>query len=332
MVGAGRESLPARVTPSGLRRRSRGGAVYGAFRAGEVAAAVLPRRLSYALGTAVADTLTRFQPRRFDGLRANLRQALPEADERTLDAVVRENARNLARSWVDVIAMGHRPERLADRVDPVATEHILGPLERGRGVVIVSLHLGSWEVGLAGWNHRFGSMALLAEILEPRRLFERVVAKRSRMGVRVIPIDAAGMRQADPQSARRMGAAALRDVYRVLRSNGMVAMAIDRDLTGAGTEVPFFGAPARIPVGVVEVAIRTGAAIVPVIMERRGDRAVGICHPEIAYDPAAPREAEVLRVTGEVLRVAEAAIREHPEQWHVLDPIWPTNAVTTTPR
>jgi len=295
---------------------------YHAFRTGEAVVRVLPHRAAYALASGLAAAVLALRPRRFAALRANLRHVLPDADERTMRRVLRANVRNLAHSWVDVMEMAHRPDAATRRVLPVDTHHMLGPQERGRGAVIVSLHLGSWELGLAGWNHRFGSMALLAEVLRPRPLFDRIVAARARLGVQVIPIDVASMRAGDADTARRLGASALRDVYRTLRANGMVAVALDRDLAGSGEPLLFFGAPVPIPVGVVEVAFRTGAAIVPIVMSRRGDAVIGQCYPEIAYDASAERGAEVRRVASEVLRVFEAVIREHPDQWHVLDPLW----------
>ncbi len=317
-VAAGREGVP-------VRARRRGMLPYHAFRAGETLVRVLPHRAAYTLGTSLATSVLALRPTRFAALRANLRRVLPDADERTLDRVLRANVRNIARSWIDVMEMGHRPG-VTDRVVPVDTEYMLGPQRRGRGVVIVSLHLGSWELGLAGWNHRFGQMALLAEVLRPQELFDRIVATRTRMGVQVIPIDVASMRGGDADTARRLGASALRDVYRVLKGNGLMAVAIDRDLAGSGEMLPFFGAPAPIPTGLVEIAIRTGAAIVPIVLIRSADdeTVVGQCYPEIVYDAAAERGPEVRRVASEALRLFERVIREHPDQWHVLDPLWST--------
>ena len=316
-VAAGREGLPVRAPRRQLLP-------YHAYRAAEGVVRRLPHRAAYSLGTALAGTVLTLRPGRFAALRSNLRHVLPDADERTLRRVLRANVHNLARSWVDVMEMGHRPDAATARVIPTDTEHMLGPQARGRGVVIVSLHLGSWELGLAGWNHRFGHMALLAEVLQPRELFDHIVAARKRLGVQVIPIDVAAMRGGDPDTARRRGAAAIRDVYRVLRANGLVAVAVDRDLAGTGEPLPFFGAPVPIPVGVIEVAIRTGAAIVPVVLLRGdGEDVIGQCYPEIPYDAAAERGAEVRRVALEVLGLMEHVIREHPDQWHVLDPLWP---------
>jgi lauroyl/myristoyl acyltransferase len=131
------------------------------------------------------------------------------------------------------------------------------------------------------------------------------------------------MREGDAQVARRLGAASMREVFKVLRSGGVVAMALDRDLIGNGEPLEFFGKPAPIPIGSVEIAIRAGAAIVPILLFRDRYRVKAVVHPEIRYAADAPRDAEVRKTAQMLLRIFEKAIREHPEQWHVLDPIWP---------
>jgi phosphatidylinositol dimannoside acyltransferase len=295
---------------------------YYAYRAAESLVRVLPQRTSYWLGDRVADVLLLAAPRSLDPLRDNLRHVLPDVDERRLRRVVRRNIRNLTHSWVDVMSMSSRRTDTFGRIDIEHLENFLRPRERGRGVVVVSMHYGCWEVGIAGWNAQGGQMALLAEVLRPMKLFERVISARGTQRVQVIPIDVAAMRAGDAQTARRIGAASMREVFRVLRGGGVVAMAIDRDLIGNGVAVPFFGKPAPIPIGVVDIAIRAGSAVVPIILYRNDRRVRAVPHAEVAYDPEAPREQEVRRVTGEVLRIFERAIRAHPDQWHVLERIW----------
>ena len=323
MIDAGRDSLPAR-TASRARRRLRGAMFpYYAYRAAEAMVRVVPHRLAYRIGDLAADVVSATQPGRFEGLRTNLRHVLPDADDRTLDRVTRRNVRNLVRAWIDVLEMGHKADLMVRRLDVVDYHHLQAALDRGKGVIVVSLHLGSWEHGIAAYNGSMGSMALLAESLDPPQLMDRITRARGALGVQVIPVDLAGMRNGDRQTARLLGVSALRDVYRVLRSNGCVAIAIDRDLAGNGEPMPFFGELAPIPVGVVELAIRSGAALVPIVLLRDGDRVKGVVYPEFHYEADAPREAEVRRVTGDVLRLFEKVIRTYPEQWHVLDPIWP---------
>jgi KDO2-lipid IV(A) lauroyltransferase len=238
---------------------------------------------------------------------------------------VQRNLRNLTHSWVDVMEMSSNKANLPSRLDIEGLEHYYGALKRGRGIVMTSLHLGAWEVGLAAWNAMGEQMALLAEVLRPPQLFERVTGARGKQRVHVIPIDVAAMREGDAQAARRIGAASMREVFRVLKSGATIAMALDRDLIGNGERLPFFGTPAPIPVGVVDIAIRAGAAIMPVILFRDDRRVHAICYPEIPYSTTAPRAAEVRSATCRVLALFEDAIRRHPDQWHVLDPIWHEN-------
>jgi phosphatidylinositol dimannoside acyltransferase len=324
MIEAGRDALPARTAP---RAPTRGAMLpYYAFRAAEAMVRVVPHRLAYRIGDLAADVITRTQPQRFDGLRGNLRRVLDGAGEAEVDAVTRRNVRNLVRAWIDVLEMRHKANFMFSRVDITGYEHLQAAFDRGRGAIVVSLHLGSWEHGIAAYNHQMGSMALLAEALNPPQLFERINKQRTALGVKVIPVDLAGMREGDARTARLLGASALRDVYKVLRANGSVAMAMDRDIAGNGEPMRFFGELAPIPIGVVEVAIRTGAALVPIVLLRDGHRVDARVYPEITYDAAAPRGVEVRRCAEEVLRVFERTIREHPDQWHVLDPIWPADS------
>jgi hypothetical protein len=130
--------------------------------------------------------------------------------------------------------------------------------------------------------------------------------------------------------ARRIGAGALRQVFTVLRGNGTVAIAIDRDLTGAGVPLQFFGEPTPIPLGVVDIAIRCNSALVPAWSVRHGGRLCLSAMPQIAYDVNAPREAEVQRVARTVLAAFEPVIKQNADQWHVLDPIWPAPALVRT--
>jgi phosphatidylinositol dimannoside acyltransferase len=325
VIDAGRERLPAR-TASRVRLVRGAMLPYYAFRAAEAMVRVVPHRAAYRIGDAAAALVTRTQPRRFDGLRGNLRHVLPDADEQALEKVTRSNVRNLVRAWIDVLEMRHRADFMVSRLDIVDLHHLNGALDRGHGAIVVSLHLGSWEHGIAAYNRRYGSMALLAEALNPPQLFERIAKARGALGVQVIPVDIAGMRSKDQRTARLLGASALRDVYRVLRNNGCVAIAMDRDIVGNGEPMAFFGEAAPIPVGVVELAVRTGAALVPIVLLRNGHRVRAEVYPEVGYDVDAPREPEVRRVAARVLRLFETIIRDHPDQWHVLDPIWPADA------
>ena len=295
---------------------------YRAYRVAEGIANILPLAVAYALAIATVHVLMTLTPGRFTGLRDNLTHVAGDLPPRRLRALVRANARNMGRSWVDVLRMS-RPSGCARRLDIEGLDHLTAALSRGRGVVMVVSHLGPWDAGLVAFNGDTGRVAVLAEAVRPSRLFEHLRAGRAQLGVTVIPIDVAAMREADRDTARRIGAGALRQVFTELRANGTVAIAIDRDLTGTGVPVMFFGRPTPTPLGVVDVAMRSGAALVPAWSVRHRGRLCLHALPDIPYDAAAPRELEVRRVAREALATLEPVIRQHADQWHVLDRVWP---------
>jgi lauroyl/myristoyl acyltransferase len=73
---------------------------------------------------------------------------------------------------------------------------------------------------------------------------------------------------------------------------------------------------------VVDAAMRAGSVILPIALPRIPGGLGAYVNPEIVYDRSAPRPQELRRVVLEILAFFEEAIRAHPEQWHVLDPIW----------
>lgn len=299
---------------------------YHGYRLASSLVKVLPRRASFVLADRVADVLLAAVPSKFDPLRDNLRHALPDVGERELRRITRRNVRLLTRSWVDVMAIPLDPSATTRRLREVDLHHYTDALARGHGVVVVSMHFGAWEAGLAAWNGGGGHLALLAEQMRPQKLYEAIAGARGALGVKVIPIDIEAMLRGDAQTARRIGAGAMREVFKHLRSGGGIALAIDRDLSGTGTMLPFFGQPAPIPLAVVEVAIRTGAAVVPVALLRTSWGVEGLVFPEIVYDPTAPRAREAERVARDILATFEVVIRRNPDQWHVLDRVWPEAA------
>ncbi|HEY8755823.1 MAG TPA: hypothetical protein VIN65_05675, partial [Candidatus Dormibacteraeota bacterium] len=147
---------------------------YHLYRAASALVRVLPRRASFVLADRVADVLLASVPRKFDALRDNLRLVIPDAGERELNTVVRRNVRHLSRGWVDVMAIPLDPAATTRRLREVDLHHYTDALARGRGVVVVSMHFGAWEAGLAAWNGGGGQLALLAEQLRPQKLFEAI--------------------------------------------------------------------------------------------------------------------------------------------------------------
>ena len=97
----------------------------------------------------------------------------------------------------------------------------------------------------------------------------------------------------------------------------MAVLLVDQDARRHGVFVPFLGAPASTIPTPAELALRTGAAIIPAFSERTGPgfRYVARFGPPVACAASGDHGADVLRITAEINRRLEDAVRAHPEQW-----------------
>ena len=131
-------------------------------------------------------------------------------------------------------------------------------LAAGRGVIFALPHMGNWEHAGA-WIVLRGArkVTTVAERLRPESLYDRFVVFRERLGMEVLPHSA---------GASRFGVLAQR-----LRAGGLVTLLCERDLTGSGIEVEFFGESARIMGGPAALAEQTGAALMPVTLWYEGE-------------------------------------------------------------
>lgn len=268
----------------------------------------LPRRLAYALAIVVARFAYLFARGARGALEQNLQVVLPDATRAELRRLVYRNFRNHSKAYADLMRLPTaRVEELQPLLHTEGLEHLEAARAVGRGVMVISAHMGSWEVAAAIWSSTIAPVSLFAEEVEPRELYEWYRSTRARLGISVLPLNRRGLRQ----------------VLQALDQQEMVVTAIDRDVTGTGIEVEFFGRPARIPDGPAAIALRRGAPLLPVCVLRNPDdsyRAIG--WPPILAEPSGDHEADVRRVTEQLVRHLELIIREHPDQWHMPHRIW----------
>jgi len=282
---------------------------YLGFRLIEGLIARLPRRLAYAVGVGagtLAFPLLRKQRR---ALTANLRQVCPQLTPGALRLLAWRNWLNHTKAWIDFFKIPRTDRhRLGRLLVPVGRQHLEAAIARDKGVIAVGAHMGSWELAIASWAAAYGEIGVMVERIEPRRLFEHVFRLRSRMGIRVIPLSRTGAR----------------DILRMLADRRLVVLAIDRDILQTGRPFPFFGRVASFPTGPVELALRTGAPLLPVICIRDAqDRYVAIGEAPLFLEPTGDHEADVRAAMEQLLATFERYISMYPDQWHVLEPIWP---------
>ena len=107
-----------------------------------------------------------------------------------------------------------------------------------------------------------------------------------------------------------------------LRAGKLVALPCDRDVTGGGIEVDFFGEKALMMGGPAALAVQTGAALMPATLWFEGDRWGVRIHEEIPVPAVGDRRQKAAAMTQEVARVFEQGISEHPADWHMLQRVF----------
>jgi phosphatidylinositol dimannoside acyltransferase len=283
---------------------------YRAFKAVQSVVERLPRSVAYALAVLAARFAWRFSPLARPRLEFNLKIACPELanDTRELHRLSWLNFRNHAKAYADLMQL---PRTSVETMRPWLKVQGMEYLEQaralGKGVLVVSCHMGSYEVVAAIWSATLTPVSFFAEELEPRALFEWYRDTRARLGISVLTLDRGGIRK----------------VLQALRDEEMVVTAIDRDIVGTGYPMPFFGQLAPIPLGPAAIALRTGTPIFPVCVYRLPDDTYQAEGAPLVFaeDTGHPR-ADQVRATEQVLRQLENFIRRHPEQWHVPHAIW----------
>lgn len=271
----------------------------------------LPRSWAYALAVFAARFAWLFSPLARPRLEYNLQMACPELrdDPAALRRLSWRNFRNHAKAYADLMQLPvARVEAMGQRLKVNGLENLEQARAIGKGVLVVAAHMGSYEQAAAIWASTQAPVSIFAEELEPRTLFEWYRDTRARLGISVLPLDFGGIRK----------------VMQALREQDIVITAIDRDITGTGHLMPFFGKPAPIPLGPAAFALRLGTPLLPVCLWRNPDDTCQVeCAPPVIAESTGNPRADQVRVTQELVRHIERFIQQHPEDWHVPHRIWP---------
>jgi KDO2-lipid IV(A) lauroyltransferase len=284
---------------------------YRAFKTVQSIVERLPHQWAYALAIVAARFAWLFSPLARPRLEYNLKMACPELekDETALRRLSWLNFRHHAKAYADLMMLPRtHVETMRPRLQVKGWEYLEEARALGKGVLVVSCHMGSYEVCAAIWSSTLAPVSFFAEELEPRELFEWYRDTRARLGISVLTLDHGGIRK----------------VLQALRDEEMVITAIDRDIAGTGHQMPFFGKLAPIPLGPAAIALRMGTPLFPVCVYRMPDDSYMAEGSPLVYAKATgDARADQVRATEQVLRQIERFIQAHPEQWHVPHRIWP---------
>lgn len=296
---------PIRV-PSPIKAR----VAYFAYRTGAELARIVPEPMAQPAARVLGQTLSLAMPGRRRQVERNLRRVTTgELDGVALRKAVAETFGSYGRYWLELFRLPDDADGPLE-MDVVGFEHLEGGIDAGKGVVLALPHVGGWDFAGAWLAAQGLPLTVVAEPVDPPELYEWFAGVRKALGMNVV----------------QLGPEAGKAVLQALRRNEVVCLLCDRDLIGDGMGVTFFGEPTTLPAGPATLALRTGAPLLPaaVYFEPAGGHHAVVMPPVPAQREGRLRD-DAARVTQELAYRFEELIRAAPDQWHLLQPNWPSD-------
>jgi KDO2-lipid IV(A) lauroyltransferase len=280
---------------------------YVLFRIAEFLSRCSTRRFAYWLGLRIGDFYFRLDHAGRAAVLQNLRQVHAFQGEAIAEPELRLQARrvfqNFGKYLVDFFRFARlSEEQIRDLVRIEHPEYLEQARQLGRGVVLVSGHLGNWELGgavLAGMGYTVNAVALKQPSQRVNDFFSKY---RRRRGLRILPLGGA-----------------LRGLVAALHRQECVALLADRDYSTVNHPCRLFGQPTDLPRGPAWLACKTGAPVVAAFRVREPDDTFSFrVHPPLVPNDGITQD----EIQDRVCRILEQEICARPTQWFVFQPLW----------
>jgi KDO2-lipid IV(A) lauroyltransferase len=267
----------------------------------------LPRKISLARALAIADYVGDLL---YYAMRGTRRLALEHlaialGDELSTSArkhIARAAFRNHARIVVEFAKFDDIRPRFDEYVSIEGWEHWDEVRALGRGGIVITGHIGNWDL-LGAYVARKGiPIAAAARHVNNSRLNQLLMDFRARNGVRPIL-----------RKSRRSSW----EILRILKQGGILALLIDRDIRKTpSVSVPFFGRLARTPVAAAFLAVRRDLPVIPAFAQRRAEGGHHFTIMAPIYPPkTGDRQRDILELTHQFSQILEHRIRQNPGEW-----------------
>lgn len=282
---------------------------YPLTKAGLVVVGSVPRPVSRIAALILSEIAYLMMPQKRRSARCNVARVIGKPPRsREARVLARRIFHSYGRYYADFFGLSamHGAE-VSREVRIVGLEHLKSALEKGRGVVFVTAHIGGWDVGGAALAATDGlpRLSAIVEPVERENSNHAVTAMREVGGVSVIPVG-------KPMR-----------VWRALRRNEIVFMVAERLIGADGIKVKFFGEETALPKGAAYWALKCGAPIVPGFSIRQPDGSY-VAHIEAPIDPEPGDdfELDLKKHTQRLANIMAKYIASYPEQWCMLQPVW----------
>lgn len=279
------------------------------YKIGQFIVNILPLRWAYQFAAVLSDLQYTFSLTDQRNVRSNIKAILKQ--QQVDDRLVRDVFRNFGRYLVDffrVIPLIN-DDYIKENVKIEGLEHIKEVLNRGKGVILLTAHIGNWELG-AVLVAKMGFPILGVALPHKQKLVNDLFnVQRERSGVTVVTPNIA-----------------IRRCLEKLRANEAVALVADRDFGPHGLEMDFLGRRALLPKGPAILSLKTGAGIVTTFLIRNPDGSFTFSCEEPIYpsyvDQQVVDDSVLAAIISRYIRVIEKKIYKYPSQWLMFREYW----------
>jgi lauroyl/myristoyl acyltransferase len=242
---------------------------------------------------------------------ARVRHGDPQHVSRLDRRIARKRFASYGRYFLETFWLNaDRHADILDRFELEGEKYLTDALAAGDGVVLAAAHIGNWDYAAIYPLSLGAPIIAVAEDLADDDLTEWFVAMRAEAGIEIVLAD--GTKGSFLQ------------LVRAVKSGRVVALLCDRDVSGTGVPVTFFGEETRLPAGPVVLAAAAGAPVLPVVcyLTKSGYRFVVDSPMKFTKADLGDTQSAAMQ---QVVDRLEPLIRRAPEQWHVLQPNWPSD-------
>ncbi|MCU0666010.1 MAG: lysophospholipid acyltransferase family protein [Candidatus Omnitrophica bacterium] len=277
-------------------------ATYWLYQIGKTIALNLPLNFAYKFAAFVSDIHCLFNKEDRKAVTCNLKIIFPQKTNKEIAGIRKAIFRNFAKYLVDFFRYDKLDKKFIDKnVFFQNKQYFDQARASGKGVIIVTAHLGNWELGgavMGVLGHALSAVALVHQDKKVNDFFNR---QRQSKGLTVIPFGKA-----------------VRQCLRVLEEKGILALVGDRDFGERGQLIDFFGKKTLFPEGPAAFGLKTGALIVPIFMVRNNDDTFTLhFNRPIECKNSGDKKNDLIRTIFEYKEIFERYIKQYPEQWYM---------------
>ena len=274
---------------------------------GRIIVSRLPAFISYPVASLVGDMVYYFWPRgRRNMLKSVASILYADIKARKVRTTARHGMRNFCKYIVDMLRYSNAKEGVLERdISITGLENLDSALGEGKGVIIVSLHMGNLDLGIRVLSNAGYPINAIVNNLGSGQLDRFLQKPRSGSGVKLI----------NPNN----GVLPMLDI---LRHNEVIALMIDSPHREKGVMVKLGQKFVIVPSGVAAMALRTGAKIMPCGLVRIANTKFrGIVGKPIQFHAKGNLAEDAKELTQCTIKALEEMVRAFADQWYIFHPL-----------